>query len=176
MKEWTWAGEDLGASWTCQNIRESMLQEAEAVRAEMVEMAVEMDDDVMEKYLDGEEPTVGVLRDLIRRGTLSMSFIPVLCGSAFKNKGVQPLLNAVIDYLPGPLDVPAYKGFKPGDDSETRDIERFADDNQPFSGLAFKIMNDPFVGSLTFTRIYSGTLKKGDNFLNSTKGKKRENR
>jgi elongation factor G len=172
MKEWTWAGEDLGASWTCQDIRESMREEAESVRGDMVEMAVEMDDDVMEKYLDGEEPTVGVLRDLIRRGTLSMSFIPVLCGSAFKNKGVQPLLNAVIDYLPGPLDVPAYKGFKPGDDSETRDIERFADDNQPFSGLAFKIMNDPFVGSLTFTRIYSGTLKKGDNFLNSTKGKK----
>ena len=101
-----------------------------------------------------------------------MSFVPVLCGSAFKNKGVQPMLNAVIDYLPGPLDVPAYKGFKPGDESETRDIVRSAEDAQPLSGLAFKIMNDPFVGSLTFVRIYSGTMHKGDSILNSTKGKK----
>ena len=101
-----------------------------------------------------------------------MSFVPVLCGSAFKNKGVQPLLNAVIDYLPGPLDVEAYKGFAPGDDSETRDIARSADDGDPMSGLAFKIMNDPFVGSLTFVRVYSGTLKKGDSILNSTKGKR----
>jgi elongation factor G len=101
-----------------------------------------------------------------------MSFVPVLCGSAFKNKGVQPLLNSVIDYLPGPLDVEAYKGFAPGDETETRNIERHADDAQPFSGLAFKIMNDPFVGSLTFVRIYSGMLKKGDSMLNSTKGKR----
>ena len=99
-----------------------------------------------------------------------MSFVPVLCGSAFKNKGVQPMLNAVIDYLPGPLDVPSYKGFKPGDETETRDIERSADDAQPFTGLAFKIMNDPFVGSLTFVRIYSGALKKVTALMNSTKG------
>ena len=172
MKEWTWAGEDLGASWTCQEIRSDLLEDAEKYRAEMIEIAVEMDDEVMEKYLEGEEPDEPTLRDLLRKGTLSMAFVPVLCGSAFKNKGVQPLLNAVIDYLPGPLDVPAYMGFKPGDESEKRDIERSADDNQPFSGLAFKIMNDPFVGSLTFTRIYSGVVKKGDSFLNSTKGKK----
>ena len=172
MKEWTWAGEDLGASWTCQEIRSDLLEAAEKYRAEMIEIAVEMDDEVMEKYLEGEEPDEPTLRDLLRKGTLSMAFVPVLCGSAFKNKGVQPLLNAVIDYLPGPLDVPAYMGFKPGDESEKRDIERSADDNQPFSGLAFKIMNDPFVGSLTFTRIYSGVVKKGDSFLNSTKGKK----
>jgi elongation factor G len=159
MKEWTWAGEDLGASWTCQEIRDSLLDEARRLRSEMVEMAVEMDDAVMEKYLEGEEPEMDELRRLLREGTLSMSFIPVLCGSAFKNKGVQPLLNAVIDYLPSPLDVPSYKGFKPGDDTETRNIERSADDSQPFSGLAFKIMNDPFVGSLTFTRIYSGVVK-----------------
>jgi elongation factor G len=101
-----------------------------------------------------------------------MSFVPVLCGSAFKNKGVQTMLNAVIDYLPGPLDVPAYMGFKPGDETETRDIERSADDALPFTGLAFKIMNDPFVGSLTFVRVYSGTLNKGDALLNSTKGKR----
>ena len=98
--------------------------------------------------------------------------MPVLCGSAFKNKGVQPLLNAVIDYLPSPLDVVDYMGFKPGDEDETRNIARRADDDMAFSALAFKIMNDPFVGSLTFTRIYSGTLNKGDTLLNSTKGKK----
>jgi elongation factor G len=99
--------------------------------------------------------------------------VPVLCGSAFKNKGVQPMLNAVIDYLPGPLDVPPYMGFKPGDETETRNIARKARRRlEPFAGLAFKIMNDPFVGSLTFTRIYSGAMKKGDTILNSTKGKK----
>jgi elongation factor G len=101
-----------------------------------------------------------------------MDFVPVLCGSAFKNKGVQPLLNAVIDYLPSPLDVVDYMGFKPGDEDEVRNIARRADDAMPFSGLAFKIMNDPFVGSLTFTRVYSGTMAKGDSLLNSTKGKK----
>ena len=100
----------------------------------MIEIAVEMDDEVMEKYLEGEEPNEATLRDLLRKGTLSMAFVPVLCGSAFKNKGVQPLLNAVVDYLPGPLDVPAYMGFMPGDESETRNVERSADDSQPFSG------------------------------------------
>jgi elongation factor G len=109
---------------------------------------------------------------LIRKGTLSLSFVPVAAGSAFKNKGVQPLLNAVIDFLPSPLDVPAYMGFAPGDENEERNIPRSADDEQPFAALAFKIMNDPFVGSLTFTRIYSGVLKKGDQLSNSTKGKR----
>jgi elongation factor G len=142
------------------------------MRQEMIELAVEQDDDAMEAYLEGEEPDVDTLRRLIRKGTLSMTFVPVLCGSAFKNKGVQPLLNAVIDYLPGPLDVPPYMGFAPGDETETRNIARTADDAQPFSALAFKIMNDPFVGSLTFTRIYSGVLKKGDQMMNSTKGKR----
>ena len=126
----------------------------------------------MEAYLEGEEPDVATLRKLIRKGTLAMKFVPVLCGSAFKNKGVQPMLNAVIDFLPNPLDVPAYMGFAPGDETETRNIARSADDAQPFAGLAFKIMNDPFVGSLTFTRIYSGSLKKGDQMLNSTKEKR----
>jgi elongation factor G len=142
------------------------------MREEMIELAVEQDDDAMEKFLDGEEPDIDTLIKLIRKGTLSMNFVPVLCGSAFKNKGVQPMLNAVIDFLPGPLDVPAYTGFKPGDETETRNIERHADDGEPLSGLAFKIMNDPFVGSLTFLRIYSGQVKKGDSILNSTKGKK----
>lgn len=172
MEEWTWVGEDLGASWTRQPIRDSLKDRCDELRAEMIELAVEMDDDAMEAYLDGNEPDTATLRKLIRKGTLSMSFVPVLAGSAFKNKGVQPLLNAVIDYLPGPLDVPAYMGFKPGDETETRDQARHADDSEPFSGLAFKIMNDPFMGTLTFTRIYSGKIGKGDSFLNSTKGKK----
>jgi len=172
MKEWVWNSEDLGASWTVQDIRPELADKAAEMRAALVELAVEQDDDVMEAFLEGEEPDEATLRRLIRLGTLNMSFVPVLCGSAFKNKGVQPLLNAVIDFLPGPLDVPAYTGFAPGDATETRDIERNADDAEPLSGLAFKIMNDPFVGSLTFLRIYSGALKKGDSILNSTKGKK----
>ena len=152
------------------NIRPELKAKAEEMRAELIEIAIEQDDDAMEKFLEGEEPDIETLQGLIRKGTLNMSFVPVLCGSAFKNKGVQPMLNAVIDYLPGPLDVPSYMGFKPGDDAETRDIERKADDAQPFSGLAFKIMNDPFVGSLTFVRIYSGKLAKGESLINSTKG------
>ncbi len=172
MKEWVWVGEDLGATWELREIRDSLRDKAEEMRAEMIEMAVEMDDDVMEAYLEGNEPDVATLRRLIRKGTIEMAFVPILAGSAFKNKGVQPLLNAVIDYLPSPLDVVDYMGFKPGDETETRNIARRADDNMAFSGLAFKIMNDPFVGTLTFTRIYSGTLNKGDAMLNSTKGKK----
>ena len=172
MEEWLWEGEDLGASWIKAPIRESLQEAAAKWRNVLVEAAVEMDDDAMEAYLDGTEPDVDTLRVLIRKGCLSLTFVPVLGGSAFKNKGVQSLLNAVIDYLPSPLDVVDYMGFKPGDETETRDIARRADDNMAFSGLAFKIMNDPFVGSLTFTRIYSGTLTKGDSMLNSTKGKK----
>ena len=172
MEEWVWIGDDLGASWERRPIRDELKDRAETMRAELVEAAVEQDDDVMEAYLEGEEPDVDTLRRLIRKGTLAMDFVPVLGGSAFKNKGVQPLLNAVIDFLPGPLDVPAYMGFKPGDETETRDIAREADDAMPFSGLAFKIMNDPYMGTLTFTRIYSGTVNKGDSLLNSTKGKK----
>ena len=172
MEEWVYAGEDLGATWEKRPIRSELAQKSEELRNEMIEMAVEMDDTAMEAYLDGEEPSAALLRCLIRKGTLAMEFVPVLAGSAFKNKGVQPLLNAVIDYLPSPLDVVDYMGFKPGDETETRNIARRAEDNMAFSGLAFKIMNDPFVGSLTFTRIYSGTLTKGGSMMNSTKGKK----
>ncbi|CUI00570.1 elongation factor G [Leisingera aquaemixtae] len=172
MEEWLWQGEDLGASWIKAPIRDSLKDMAEEWRGKMIEAAVEMDDDAMEAYLEGEEPDVPTLRKLLRKGTLDLAFVPVLGGSAFKNKGVQPLLNAVIDYLPSPLDVVDYMGFKPGDETETRDIPRRADDDMAFSGLAFKIMNDPFVGSLTFTRIYSGVLNKGDTLLNSTKGRK----
>jgi elongation factor G len=172
MEEWVWVGEDLGATWERRPIRDSLKASADEWRGKLIETAVEMDDDAMMAYLEGEEPDVETLRSLIRKGTLAIKFIPVLCGSAFKNKGVQPLLNAVIDYLPSPLDVVDYLGFKPGDETETRNVARRADDNMPFSGLAFKIMNDPFVGSLTFTRIYSGTMSKGESVLNSTKGKK----
>jgi len=172
MEEWVWEGEDLGASWVRKPIRADLQARADEMRANLIEIAVEMDDDAMEAYLEGNEPDEETLRKLIRKGTLALAFVPVTAGSAFKNKGVQPLLNAVVDYLPSPLDVPAYVGFAPGDETETRNIERHADDAEPFSALAFKIMNDPFVGSLTFTRIYSGVLKKGDSMLNSTKGKK----
>jgi elongation factor G len=171
MEEWVWQGEDLGASWVPADPRRAS-KTADEWRSNMIENAVEQDDDAMEAYLEGEEPDVETLRKLIRKGTLNLSFVPVLGGSAFKNKGVQPLLNAVIDFLPGPLDVVDYMGFKPGDEEEVRNIARRADDDMPFSGLAFKIMNDPFVGSLTFTRIYSGTMKKGDSVMNSTKGKR----
>ena len=172
QEEWVYIGEDLGASWEKRPIRDSLAEQCATLRNEMIEMAVEMDDDAMEAYLDGNEPDVATLRGLIRKGTLAMEFVPVLAGSAFKNKGVQPLLNAVIDFLPSPLDVVDYMGFRPGDETETREIPRRADDSMAFSGLAFKIMNDPFVGTLTFTRIYSGTLSKGDSMINSTKGKK----
>ncbi len=172
QEEWVYIGEDLGATWEKRPIRPELAEYCANLRNEMIEMAVEMDDDVMEAYLEGQEPDVATLRRLIRKGTLALEFVPVLGGSAFKNKGVQPLLNAVIDFLPSPLDVVDYMGFKPGDETETRDIARRADDDMAFSGLAFKIMNDPFVGTLTFTRIYSGQLKKGDNMINSTKGKK----
>jgi elongation factor G len=172
MEEWVYQGDDLGATWVRQPVRDGLKAEAEEWRARMIELAVEMDDAAMEAYLEGNEPDVPTLRALIRKGCLSLTFMPVTAGSAFKNKGVQPLLNSVIDFLPSPLDVPAYTGFAPGDETETRNIERNADDAQPFSGLAFKIMNDPFMGSLTFTRIYSGQMKKGDQLLNSTKGKR----
>ncbi|WP_425051882.1 elongation factor G [Psychromarinibacter sp. S121] len=172
MEEWVWKGEDLGASWVRGPIRDELKDLADEWRSTLIENAVEQDDDAMEAYLEGEEPDVPTLRKLIRKGTLSLSFVPVLGGSAFKNKGVQPLLNAVVDFLPGPLDVPPYMGFSPDDETEERNIARHANDDEPFSGLAFKIMNDPFVGSLTFTRIYSGVLKKGDSITNSTKGKR----
>ncbi|WP_341211120.1 elongation factor G [uncultured Limimaricola sp.] len=172
MEEWVWEGEDLGASWVRRPIRAELQDVADEWRATLIENAVEQDDAAMEDYLEGKEPDEPTLRSLIRKGTLSLSFVPVAAGSAFKNKGVQPLLNAVIDFLPSPLDVPAYMGFSPDDETEERNIARHADDSEPFSGLAFKIMNDPFVGSLTFTRVYSGVVKKGDTMMNSTKGKR----
>ncbi|PVA06417.1 elongation factor G [Thalassorhabdomicrobium marinisediminis] len=172
MEEWLWHGDDLGASWEKAPIRAEMQDLADEWRSKLIEAAVEMDDDAMMEYLDGNEPDVPTLRKLIRKGCLDLKFVPVLGGSAFKNKGMQPLLNAVVDYLPSPKDVVDYMGFAPGDEEEVRNIARRADDDMPFSGLAFKIMNDPYMGTLTFTRIYSGTLEKGDTLMNTTKGNK----
>jgi elongation factor G len=163
-----WLEESLGAKFEYQDIPSDLKDEAVAARSELIETAVEQDDEVMEAYLEGNEPDRDTLKRLIRKGTLNFSFVPVLCGSAFKNKGVQPLLDAVVDYLPSPLDVPAIEGIKP--DSDVTDT-REASDNAPFSALAFKIMNDPFVGSLTFARIYSGKLEKGT-VTNSVKDKR----
>ncbi|MBP8234801.1 MAG: elongation factor G [Rhizorhabdus sp.] len=163
-----WLEESLGAKFEIRDIPEDMKDAAAVARAELIEIAVEQDDEAMEAYLEGNEPDAATLKSLIRKGTLNFSFVPVLCGSAFKNKGVQPLLDAVVDYLPSPLDIPDVQGVKL--DGETPDT-RPADDGAPMSALAFKIMNDPFVGSLTFARIYSGKLEKGT-YLNSVKDKK----
>ncbi|HEX7819997.1 MAG TPA: elongation factor G [Sphingobium sp.] len=163
-----WKDEALGAEFFYEEIPADLADEAADYRSRLIELAVEQDDEAMEAYLEGNEPDVATLKALIRKGTLNQSFVPVCCGSAFKNKGVQPLLDAVVDYLPSPLDIPDVQGVKM--DSDEPD-SRPATDDAPFSALAFKVMNDPFVGSLTFIRIYSGTLTKGT-YLNSVKDKK----
>ncbi|OYY89247.1 MAG: elongation factor G [Sphingomonas sp. 28-66-16] len=164
-----WLEESLGAKFEYQDIPEDLAEKAAVARSELIEMAVEQDDDLMEAYLEGTEPTVAQLKALIRKGTLNFSFVPVLCGSAFKNKGVQPLLDGVVDYLPSPLDIKDVEGLKlDGVTPDTRPPE----DDAPFSALAFKIMNDPFVGTLTFARIYSGKLETASQVLNSVKDKK----
>jgi len=170
MKALVWNSEDLGASWNEVEIPDDLKEKAEEWRAQMIELAVEQDDAALEAYLEGNEPDEATLKALIRKGTLNFSFFPVLCGSAFKNKGVQPLLDAVVDYLPAPNDVAAIRGVAV-DDAE-KEMKRLSSDEEPFSALAFKIMSDPFVGTLTFCRIYSGTLDAGSYVLNSTKGKK----
>ncbi|RXR29573.1 elongation factor G [Sphingobium fluviale] len=163
-----WKDESLGAEFFYEDIPADLVDKAAEYREKLIELAVEQDDAAMEAYLEGTEPDVDTLKKLIRKGTLNQSFVPVCCGSAFKNKGVQPLLDAVVDYLPSPLDIEDVQGVKM--DSDEADSRPPADD-APFSALAFKVMNDPFVGSLTFIRIYSGTLTKGT-YLNSVKDKK----
>ncbi|PNU01945.1 elongation factor G [Novosphingobium guangzhouense] len=163
-----WKDESLGAEFFYEEIPADLADEAAEYRTKLIELAVEQDDEAMEAYLEGNEPDVATLKKLIRKGTLGHAFVPVCCGSAFKNKGVQPLLDAVVDYLPSPLDIEDVQGVKV--DSDEAD-SRPPKDDAPFSSLAFKVMNDPFVGSLTFCRIYSGTLSKGS-YLNSVKGKK----
>ncbi|MFN8818942.1 MAG: elongation factor G, partial [Holosporaceae bacterium] len=164
-----WKDESLGAEFYEADIPDNLKEKAATLRAALIEAAVEMDDDALEKYLGGEEPDMATLKACIRKGTIARSFVPVLCGSSFKNKGVQPLLDAVVDYLPSPLDIPDVAGVKM--DGETPD-SRPAKDDAPFSGLAFKIMNDPFVGSITFLRVYSGTLTKSSSVINTVKHEK----
>ncbi len=168
MKASIWRDESLGAKFDVVDIPANLKDKAEEYRAKLLETAVEADDAVMESYLDGKEPTVEQLNMCIRKGVLHGLFVPVLCGSAFKNKGVQSLLDAVVNYLPSPADIGSVKGTEVDSDVE---IIRKADDNEPLSALAFKIMTDPFVGSITFVRIYSGKLEAGTTILNSTKDK-----
>jgi elongation factor G len=164
-----WLEESLGAKFEYQEIPADLVDKAAELRGQLIETIVEQDDAAMEAYFEGNEPSPETIKKLIRKGTLNFSFVPVLCGSAFKNKGVQPLLDAVVDYLPSPLDIPPVDGLKL--DGVTTDT-RAASDDAPFSALAFKIMNDPFVGTLTFARIYSGKLETASQVMNSVKDKK----
>jgi elongation factor G len=171
MKAVVWENEALGAKFHDEEIPADLLARAKEYRHALLEAAVEMDDAAMEAYLEGKEPSVEVLDACIRKGTIKMKFVPILCGSAFKNKGVQPLLDAVVAYLPSPLDIGEVKGFKV-DTKEPEPDERHPADDAPFSALAFKIMTDPFVGSLTFTRVYSGKLEAGTYVQNSVRGER----
>jgi elongation factor G len=164
-----WKEEKLGALFSIQDIPEELVNQSKKYRDKLIEKVVEENDIIMESYLNGKEPTIEEIKKCIRLGTIKGSFVPVLTGSAFKNKGVQPLLDAVVDYLPSPRDVESVKGISLSDETE---LSRKCDDKEPFSALAFKIMTDPFVGSLTFARIYSGTISSKDSVLNSTSNRK----
>jgi elongation factor G len=168
MKAQVWKNEALGAEWEYKEIPDDLKEISQKYRTELVEMAVEQDEKLMESYLNGDEIKEEDLVRCIRKGTLNFSFVPITTGSAFKNKGVQPLLDATINYLPSPIDIGSIKGTKPGSEDEM--VMKF-NDNEPFSALAFKVANDPFVGSLTFIRIYSGTIKTGTGIYNSSKEK-----
>ncbi|HYA71580.1 MAG TPA: elongation factor G [Roseiarcus sp.] len=169
MKAVVWEDEGLGAKYHDEEIPAELLKQAEEYRHTLIEAAVELDDDVMGAYLDGQEPDIATLQRLIRKAVRQITFVPILCGSAFKNKGVQPLLDAVVAYLPSPIDRGAIKGV----DVETgAESLRKPSDAEPFSMLAFKIMDDPFVGTITFCRVYSGKIDSGTTVLNSTKDKK----
>ena len=160
---------DLGTDILEEDIPAEYLEQAQEYREKLVEAVAETDEDLMMKYLEGEEITNEELKAAIRKATINVEFYPVFCGSAFKNKGVQLMLDAVIDYLPSPLDIPAIKGINPDTDEEET---RPASDEEPFAALAFKIMTDPFVGRLTFFRVYSGVLQSGSYVLNTSKGKR----
>jgi elongation factor G len=168
-KALVWAG-DMGEAWDVKDIPESMVTDAEDARHQLIDVVSNFDDIIMEKYLAEEPITADDLRRALRTATLAAEVVPVLCGSAFKNKGVQPMLDAVVDYLPSPLDLPPTQGIRPNHPEEVE--ERNADDKEPFSALAFKVMTDPYVGKLTYIRVYSGTLTKGSSVSNSTKDKK----
>jgi elongation factor G len=168
MRAIIWNDENLGAEFTVGDVPADLAEQAKVYREQLVELAVEHDEAALEAYLDGTEPDEATLIKCIRAGTVSGAVVPVLCGSAFKNKGVQPLLDAVVDYLPAPTDVPPIKGIKAGTDEE---VVRRSSDDEPFSALAFKIMTDPFVGTLTFIRVYSGVVSSGDMIQNTIKEK-----
>ena len=169
MKEILWKDENLGAEFEYVDIRDSLKDQAAEYRTALVEAAVEIEDEAMEAYLEGNEPDEETLKRCIRKGTIEQNFVPVLNGTAFKNKGVQPLLDAVVDYMPSPLDVKAIDGI----DAKTEEATvREASDEVPASALAFKIMNDPFVGSLTVARVYSGVFTAGSGVLNTVKDKR----
>ena len=177
MEAIVWKGEDLGASYDripldeCNDeplVDDELKAKAAEWREKLVELAVEQDEDALMEYLEGNEPDTDTLKRLIRQGTINLSFVPVLTGTAFKNKGVQPLLDAVVDYMPSPVDVEAIAGI---DEDTEEPTVRYSSDAEPFSALAFKVANDPFVGSLTFTRVYSGTMEAGTAVYNSVKGK-----
>jgi elongation factor G len=164
-----WKDDTLGAEFEFRPIPAELEAQAAEYRHALIEAVVEFDDAVLERYLGGEEPDPETLKRCIRKGALSHKLVPVLCGSAFKNKGVQPLLDAVVDYLPSPLDVPPIQGIKPGTEAI---VERRSDDREPFAALAFKIMSDPFVGTLTFIRVYSGVVESGSYMMNTVKGQR----
>ena len=161
--------DDLGKDFRDEEIPADMLDDAKLYREQLIEALADVDDTIMEKFMEGEEPTVDEMKAAIRKGTIECKFFAVLCGTSYRNKGVQPMLDAVVEYMPSPLDIPPVKGFDPHTDAE---IERPASDEAPFSALAFKIMTDPFVGKLTFIRVYSGHISSGSYVLNSTKGKR----
>lgn len=169
MKAVLWSEEDRGVTFNYVDIPADLIDTAKDCREKMVEAAAEANEELMNKYLEGGELTEEEIKAGLRQRTINLEIVPMLCGSAFKNKGVQAMLDAVIEYLPAPTEVPAIKGVDADDESKT--IERHADDNEPFSALGFKIMTDPFVGQLTFIRVYSGVLKKGDSVFNSRNGK-----
>ena len=165
-----WKEEKLGAEFDFIEIPDDLIEQSRVYRKKLIEKVVEEDDSIMEEYLEGKEPSIEQIKKCIRIGTIKGSFVPVLTGSAFKNKGVQRTLDAVIDFLPSPLDVGAVKGMD--EDDESIVLTREPNDDSPFSALAFKIMNDPFVGTLTFCRVYSGTVETGSSVLNTVKDKK----
>jgi elongation factor G len=171
MKALVWSGEELGAKFDVVDIPADLQDQAQEYHEKLVEAAVETDDAALEAYLEGKPPSVETLMACIRKGTVGAKFVPVLLGTAFKNKGVQPLLDAVVDYLPAPNDRPEVNGTKPGTDEP---MIRMKTDEEPFSALAFKIMNDPYVGTLTFARIYSGVIEAGSGVINSTRNNNKE--
>ncbi|TCK62206.1 elongation factor G [Seleniivibrio woodruffii] len=169
MKAFIWTGEELGAAFHEAEIPEDLVDKAEEYRTKLIETVCESDEEMMNRYFEGEEFTEEEVKAALRKGVIAIDFIPVVCGSSFKNKGVQPMLDSVVAYLPSPTDIPPIKGVNPDTGAEE---ERAADDKAPFSALAFKIMTDPYMGQLTYFRVYSGVLEAGNYVINSTKGKK----